>query len=122
MLRQKKPSTQLLIWQSSHDYKKRLSQIYTILGTYYCFVEENYPEAFKALEKALKISEEVKDIVSLVLASYWYGVALGKNCEFERAAHYIQRALDINVAAKNLWGISAIKSMLAILVITSMGK
>ena len=98
----------------SHDYKKRLSQIYTILGTYHWSVEENYPEAFEALEKALKISEEVKDIVSLVLASYWFGVALGCNCEFERSAQYIQRALDINVAVKNLWGISAIKSMLAI--------
>ena len=57
-----------------HDYKRRLCQIYTILGSYYCFVEENYPEAFKALEEALKISEEVKDIVTSVLASYWFGV------------------------------------------------
>ena len=96
-----------------HNYKKRLSQIYTTLGTYHCFVEENYPEAFKAFEEALKISEEVKDIVGLTLASYWYGVALGMNCEFERSTHYIQRALDINVAVKNLWGIAAIKSMLA---------
>jgi len=96
-----------------HNYKKRLSHIYTILGTYHCFVEENYPEAFKAFEEALKISEEVKDIVGLVLANYWYGVALGMNCEFERSTHYIQRALDINVAVKNLWGIAAIKSMLA---------
>src|SRR5512136_929101 len=30
------------------DYKRRLSQIYTILGVYYCFVEDNYIEAFKA--------------------------------------------------------------------------
>jgi class 3 adenylate cyclase/tetratricopeptide (TPR) repeat protein len=96
-----------------HNYKKRLSQIYTILGTYHCFVEENYPEAFEALDKALKISEEIKDIVSLVLASYWFGVTLGFNSEFERSAHYIQRALDINVAVKNLWGTAAIKSMLA---------
>jgi tetratricopeptide (TPR) repeat protein len=95
------------------DYKRRLCQIYTILGAYYWFVEENYPEAFKAFEEALKISEEVKDIVSLVLASYWFGISLGSNCEFERSAHYIQRALDINVAAKNLWGIATMKSNLA---------
>jgi len=95
------------------DYKRRLCQIYTILGSYYWFVEENYPETFKALEEALKISEEVKDIVSLVLASYWFGTALGSNCEFERSAHYIQRALDINVSAKNLWGIATMKSSLA---------
>ncbi len=96
-----------------HDYKRRLCQIYTILGAYYWFVEDNYPEIFKALEKALKISEEVKDIVSLVLASYWYGCALGYNCEFERSAKYFQRSLDINVAAKNPWGIVIMKSQLA---------
>ena len=96
-----------------HDYKKRLCQIYTILGTYHLFVEDNYPEAFKALEKALKISEQVKDIVSLVLASFWYACALGWNCEFEKSANYFQKALDINAAVKNLWGISAIKSNLA---------
>jgi class 3 adenylate cyclase/tetratricopeptide (TPR) repeat protein len=113
------PITDLAI---KHNYKKRLSQIYTILGTYYCFVEDNYPEAFKAFEEALKISEEVRDVVSLALASYWFGIALGLNCEFERSTHYIQRTLDINVAAKNLWGISAIKSMLAIFSYSYNGK
>jgi class 3 adenylate cyclase/tetratricopeptide (TPR) repeat protein len=96
-----------------HNYKRRLCQIYSILGAYYYFMKDNYPETFKALEEALKISEEVKDIVSLVLASYWYACALGSNCEFEKSANYFQRALDINVAAKNLWGISIIKSNLA---------
>lgn len=47
-----------------HDYKKRLCQIYTILGTYHCFVEENYSGGFKAFEEALKISGEVKDIIT----------------------------------------------------------
>jgi len=65
------------------------------------------------LEKALKISEQVKDIVSLVLASFWYACALGWDCEFEKSANYFQKALDINAAVKNLWGISAIKSNLA---------
>jgi tetratricopeptide (TPR) repeat protein len=105
------PITDLAI---KHNYKKRLSQIYTILGAYHWVVEENYPETVKALEKGLKVSEEVKDIVSLVLASFWFGVALGWNCEFEKSASYFQRAVDINVAAKNLWGISVNKSMLAI--------
>ena len=96
-----------------HDYKRRLCQIYTILGAYYWFVEDNYPEIFKAFEEALKISEEVKDIVSFVLASYWFGCALGCNCEFERSANYFQKALNINVSAKNLWGIANTKSSLA---------
>jgi len=96
-----------------HNYKRRLCQIYTILGSYYWFVEDNYPETFKAFEEALKISGEVKDFVSLVLASYWYASALGWNCEFERSTNYFQRALDINVAVKNLWGIAMTKSSLA---------
>jgi class 3 adenylate cyclase/tetratricopeptide (TPR) repeat protein len=96
-----------------HDYKRRLCQIYTIIGPYYCFVEENYSEAFKAFEKALKISEEVKDILTSVLASFWFGCALGFNCEFEKASNYFKRSLDINLAAKNLWGIAVMKSVLA---------
>jgi class 3 adenylate cyclase/tetratricopeptide (TPR) repeat protein len=96
-----------------HNHKRRLCQIYTILGSYYWFVEENYPETIKVLDEALKISEEVKDIVSLVLANSFFGIASGSNCEFERSAHYIQRAIDINVAAKNLWGIAGSKSNLA---------
>ncbi len=97
----------------SHNYKRRLSQIYTILGTYHCFVEENYPEASKALEKAFKISEEAKDIVTSVLANFWLGCALGFNCEFERSTNYFQRAIDVNLAVKNLWGIAAMKSALS---------
>jgi len=95
------------------NYKRRLCHIYTILGTYYWSGEENYPEAFKAFEEALKISEEVKDIVSFVLASSWFGYALGMNCEFERSIKYLQGAIDINVAAKNFWGIAISKSNLA---------
>jgi len=97
----------------THDSKRRLCQIYTVLGAYHLFVEDNYPEAFMALEKALKISWEVKDIVSLALANYFLGCALGWNCEYEKALNYFQKAVDMNVAAKNLWGIAGMKSHLA---------
>jgi tetratricopeptide (TPR) repeat protein len=96
-----------------HNDKRRLCQIYTILGVYYCFVEDNYREAYKALEEALKISEEIKDFLTSVLASLWFGCLLGWNCEFEKARQYIQRALDINLTAKNLSGIAVMKSNLA---------
>jgi tetratricopeptide (TPR) repeat protein len=96
-----------------HNYKRRLCQIYTILGSYHLLVEDNYPGAFKALEEALEISEEMKDIVGLVFASYWYGVASGWNCEFEKSANYFQRILDINMAGRNLWAIVINKTSLA---------
>jgi class 3 adenylate cyclase/tetratricopeptide (TPR) repeat protein len=97
-----------------HNYKRRLCQIYSILGSYYWSIEENYPEAFRAFEEALKISGEVKDILTSVLASVWFGNALGFNCEFEKSLNHTQRALDINLAARNLWGISVVKSILAL--------
>jgi len=97
-----------------YNYKRRLGQIYTVLATYHLFVEENRSAAFEDFEKALKISEEVRDnSTSLFFASYWFGVALGWNCEFERSAKYLQLALDINLAAKTLWGIASTKSSLA---------
>jgi len=94
------------------DYKKRLSQIYIIIGTYSLFIEEDCPEAIKHLEEALRISEEANDIVSMYFAYYWLAVILGYNCEFERAVYYLGKTIDINVAGNNLWGISLMKSNL----------
>jgi tetratricopeptide (TPR) repeat protein len=102
------PITDLAI---SYVYKKRLCQIYTVIGAYHFWVEENFSEGFKTLGEALKISGEVKDFITSVLASFWFGCALSYNCEFERSENYFRRAIDINVAAKNLWGISVMKSM-----------
>jgi class 3 adenylate cyclase/tetratricopeptide (TPR) repeat protein/ribosomal protein L40E len=104
------------------DYKRRLCQIYTILGTYHFFVEENFPEAFKVLEEALKISGEVRDIVSLVLASHWFGLALSWNCEFERSENYFKKVLDINMATKNLWGVAVAKSFMGLCCYCYSGK
>jgi tetratricopeptide (TPR) repeat protein len=104
------PITDLAV---KHDYKKRLCQIYTIIGAHHFAVEENYADAFQVLKVALKISEEAKDIVASLLASVWLGCVSGWNCEFERSEYYFQKALKINMEANNLWGIAAIKSLLS---------
>jgi tetratricopeptide (TPR) repeat protein len=92
------------------DYKKRLAQIYTIKGSYTCYVIENFSEGISQHEQALEISEEINDIVSFVFASFWLGLALSFNCEFEKANYHIEKALEINVAANTLWGVSVMKS------------
>ena len=46
-------------------YKRKLAQIYTIMGAYKYWVEEDLPTALKYLEDAFKISEELNNIVSL---------------------------------------------------------
>jgi tetratricopeptide (TPR) repeat protein len=93
-----------------YDYKRRLSQIYTIVGAYNFNVEEDLLEASKGFEKALKTSEEVNNIVSFALANFWLGEALSCNCEFEKALFHANKALEINEAVNNLWGIVALKS------------
>lgn len=92
-----------------YDYMRGLSQIYTIVGAYNFFVEEDFLEASKHLEKALKISEEVNDIVSSIFANYLLGMALCFNCKFEKGYFHINKTLEINVAVNSLWGIATMK-------------
>jgi len=94
-------------------YKKRLCQIRTIQGVYHYMVEENFPAAFQAFEEALKISDEIKDILTSSYANHWFGMAMSYNCEFDKAIFYMQRTLDISIAAKNLWGTAITKGNLA---------
>jgi len=97
------------------DYKKRLCQVYTILGAYHAFIKENFSAAFQAFEQALETSEEVKDFFTSIQASYWFGCVLGLNCEFDKAAKYLQRTLDVNVTMKNPGGIAQVKATMAYL-------
>ena len=94
-------------------YKKRLSQIYTVMGAHKCWVEEDFPEAFRYLEDSLKISKEVNDTVSLFFGSVWLGYSNLFDCEFEKAIRHIQKAISINEAANNLWGTAVMKANLS---------
>jgi class 3 adenylate cyclase/tetratricopeptide (TPR) repeat protein len=95
---------------SKIGYKKRLSQIYMLIGAYDLYVEENFPRAHKQFEKAIKISEAIKNFTSLYFASYWMGLALCHYCDFQNALYHLQKAYDINVAVNNLWGMSVVKA------------
>jgi len=103
-------------------YKRRISQIYTIIGSYNLFVEEDFPNAFKHLEDALTIAAELNDALSLVMANHWMGVALAWSCEFETGLHHFEKGLEINVTANVLWGISMHKSCIAMEIYDWQGK
>jgi tetratricopeptide (TPR) repeat protein len=104
------------------DYKKPLPQIHSITGSYEILVEEDVAKAFKHLEDAVKISEELEDNVSLSFASLRLGIALSCNCEFEKAAQYYEKTLNFMAAANNLWGLSVAKSNLSHFCYFFMGK
>jgi class 3 adenylate cyclase/tetratricopeptide (TPR) repeat protein len=96
-----------------HDYKRRLSQIYTIVGAYNHFVEEDLAEALKHLKEAIEFAKETNDLISLLMANHWMGHVLADNCEFETALYHLEKALGITVMANVLWGIAAHKSCIA---------
>jgi tetratricopeptide (TPR) repeat protein len=91
------------------NYEKRLPMIYTAMGTYSDWVEEDYSEGFRYLSEALKISEKIKDNVSLWYASFFLGMNLSMNCEFEKGLEYLRKSLDLGVLANNPITISTAK-------------
>ena len=92
------------------NYKAKLPQIYMILGTYHSTVTENLPEACRTLEYALKMAEETNDLVSLVLAGYYYASSLAAVGQFEKSEEHFQKSYEINLAAGSLWGASTMLS------------
>jgi len=105
-----------------HNYKKRISQINVLLGFYYNHVDEDYPKALEYYEKALKIGEELNDILTLVLANNNMGNCLSDNGEFEKALPFYEKALGINVMANVKWGIVAIKKNITFWVYGRLGS
>jgi predicted ATPase len=95
------------------DYKRRIAQIYTILGAYNFWCKEDMPEAIKNLELALKIAEETNDVVSLFFANQYLGIVRASNSEFKKAVKHFNVALDINIMRNVIWGISVVKSALS---------
>jgi len=91
------------------NYRRGLPSIYTAIGSYLLFVEEDYPQGIEYLYQALEFSEEVKDFFSLWNACYLLGTALSWNCEFQKSLDYFQKSLDLSVAAQNPMGITSAK-------------
>jgi class 3 adenylate cyclase/tetratricopeptide (TPR) repeat protein len=93
----------------TQDYKRRLSQIYTIIGAHNMWIEEDIPAALTNLHKAKNFSEKAKDFISLVLTNFHLGGTLAFNCEFDKSDTCYREAAEINMAANSLWGVSSIK-------------
>jgi len=95
------------------NYEKRISQIFTIIGSYELCIEENLPKALAHLEKALKVSEKTQDYYSSSAANYWLGYALSYNCEFDKASYHLERTIDLFVRANIPGWVSSVKALLS---------
>jgi len=87
------------------NYQKRNPAIYTAIGSHGVCVEEDFSEGPRYLREAIKASEEVGDFFSLWFASYFLGSYLSWNCEFEEGLYYLEKSLELSLAANNLVGI-----------------
>jgi class 3 adenylate cyclase/tetratricopeptide (TPR) repeat protein len=95
------------------NYEKRISQIFSIIGSYELCIEENLPKALAHLEKALKVSEKTQDYYSSSAANYWLGYALSYNCEFVKASYHLERTIDLSVRANIPGWVSSNKALLS---------
>ncbi|MGC8659689.1 MAG: hypothetical protein ACP5U1_11500 [Desulfomonilaceae bacterium] len=93
------------------NYKRRLCQIYTIIGANEFFVRENIQNAKEYSSRPLGLANELGDMVSSVLATYNLSMALTFNCDFEEAITHARRVIDINIMGKHVWGLSVAKSL-----------
>jgi tetratricopeptide (TPR) repeat protein len=96
--------------------QKVSAHILTVLGSCQYVLKENFPKAFSQLEKALKISMEMKDMATTAEVSYWLGCAHYLCCNFEKAEINISRSVEISKAAKRHYVESTFKALLSHLV------
>jgi predicted ATPase len=105
-----------------HNYQRRISQIYLVLGLYEQHVEENTSKALEYLKKGLKLGEELNDILSVAIANILIGFNLFIECQFSNALSCHKKALAINTAANALWGAAANTAQIAFQVYVQQGK
>jgi class 3 adenylate cyclase/tetratricopeptide (TPR) repeat protein len=93
------------------NYQRRLPAIYTAIGIYSLWVDEDYPKGFKYLNDASKISEQIGDFLSLYFANFYLGWTHCWNCEFEKALQYLNKSLELSVLANDPIGMSFAKGV-----------
>ncbi len=91
-------------------YQKSICRVHMIEGAYHFMTTENIPEAYKHFKKAIEISREAGDYISLVWAQSEFGVLLGLSAEFDEAFSNFQSVIDIVEKANSKWGIALPKS------------
>jgi len=105
-----------------HNYKRRLTQIYTVIGIQSHWIGEDYLKSVEYLEKAIKTAEETNNFISLIFANHFIGHVFADNCEFEKGLYHIKKALEIVEMGNVLWSIAIHKACIAWTIYCNQGK
>jgi class 3 adenylate cyclase/tetratricopeptide (TPR) repeat protein len=95
------------------NYEKRMPGIYTAIGLYNIWVEEDFSKGVPCLKKVFEISSKVGDFLPLWFGNYQLGTAMCLDYRFKESLEYFKTMLDLSVMANNLIAISHSKSVLA---------
>ncbi|MGM0428390.1 MAG: ATP-binding protein [Thermodesulfobacteriota bacterium] len=92
------------------DYQEGLKGIYTVLGIYNFWVEENLTRGLEYLDNVASISEETNDYFVLWYIHMYLGLSLSWNCEFKTGLEHFRKMLNLSETANNLIGIALAKA------------
>ncbi|MFO7558541.1 MAG: adenylate/guanylate cyclase domain-containing protein [Desulfobacterales bacterium] len=96
------------------DYRNWLPIILTASGCYQVMTLENLPKGIEELKKAIIVSKEIGDMLSLWVGNHFLGLALSSESEFESGAKHFTNALNLSLSDNNKFGISISKGSLAL--------
>jgi class 3 adenylate cyclase/tetratricopeptide (TPR) repeat protein len=95
------------------NYQKRLPAIYTAIGLYYLWVEEDRHKGLVFIDKATTIAQEAADYFSWWLALYQSGCFLTSISEFKDAHKRLQQCLEFSLLGKHPMGIAYSKGAIS---------
>jgi class 3 adenylate cyclase/tetratricopeptide (TPR) repeat protein len=96
------------------NYRKRLPAIYTAIGSYYLWCEEDSHKGLVFIDKATKMAEAGADFFSLWFALFQAGMFLALIPEFKEAHKRLKQCLDFSLLANHPMGIASSKSYIAV--------
>ncbi|MGZ3580283.1 MAG: adenylate/guanylate cyclase domain-containing protein [Syntrophales bacterium] len=96
------------------NYRKSLPAIYTSIGLYYLWVEEESHKGLTFIDKATTIAEEVEDYLSWWAALYQSGTFLPFISEFDDAHKRLKQCLDFSLSAGHKIGIAFSKISISV--------
>jgi class 3 adenylate cyclase/tetratricopeptide (TPR) repeat protein len=105
------------------DDQGSLCGIYTALGGYYGYVEEDYPKGVQYLTEANKISEKTANLFYDWLSSYFLGALLyWYGGEFEKGLDYFRRSSNLSEKANSLSAVAFVKGTMSSTIYIFRGK
>jgi tetratricopeptide (TPR) repeat protein len=94
--------------------QRNLSGIYTVLGSFYGYVKEDYPAGVRYLEEGNRISRATGNFFYDWLSSYFLGAFLyWYGGEFEKGLEYFRRSLALSEAARSPSSVAFVKGTMS---------